>query len=261
MTFPAMPIKILTTFILIIGAAAAVRGADMSERFQARTYTSKKYSTLPYRLLVPPNYDKGKKYPLVLFFHGVGERGTDNRKQLYCGLDIFANENRMKRYPCFIAAPQCPVETKWAEVDWKAARHTMQNDPTPPLAMSIEIVADLQREFSIDTGRIYVTGYSMGGFATWEAIQRWPDLFAAAVPVCGGGDEALAPRLVHMPIWAFHGALDSIVNVRRSRNMINAIVRAGGMPRYSEYTLITHLCWNFTYTDDAMFDWLFKQKK
>jgi len=137
----------------------------------------------------------------------------------------------------------------------------MQNDPTPPLAMSIEIVADLQREFSIDTGRIYVTGYSMGGFATWEAIQRWPDLFAAAVPVCGGGDEALAPLLVRMPIWAFHGALDNIVNVRRSRNMINAIVRAGGMPRYSEYTLVTHLCWNFTYSDDAMFDWLFKQKK
>src|SRR5690606_35217882 len=122
MTFPAMQRKVFITFILIIGAAAAVCGADMSERFQARTYTSKKYSTLPYRLLVPANYDKGKKYPLVLFFHGVGERGNDNKKQLYCGLDIFANENRMKRYPCFIAAPQCPVETKWAEVDWKADR-------------------------------------------------------------------------------------------------------------------------------------------
>ena len=101
----------------------------------------------------------------------------------------------------------------------------------------------------------------MGGFGAWEAIQRWPGRFAAAVPVCGGGDEALAKRLVSIPIWAFHGALDSVVNVRRSRNMVNAVVKAGGMPRYSEYTLLTHLCWNYTFTDDAMFEWLFKQKK
>jgi len=261
MTAPVMLRKIFIILIIVINAAVAVRGVDMSERFQARIYKSRRYSTLPYRLLVPVNYDKNNMYPLVLFFHGVGERGSDNLKQLYCGLDIFSNETRMKRYPCFIVAPQCPADTKWAEVDWKADRHTMQKDPTPPLAMSIEILAELQKEFSIDSRRIYVTGYSMGGFATWEAIQRWPDLFAAAVPVCGGGDEAQAPRLINIPLWAFHGALDNIVNVRRSRNMINAIVRAGGMPRYSEYTLATHLSWNFTYSDEAMFGWLFKQKK
>jgi len=246
---------------ILLTAAASARGVDMLERFQSRIYKSKKYSSLPYRLLVPVNYNKGKKYPLVLFFHGVGERGTDNMKQLYCGLDIFANENRMKRYPCFVVAPQCPSDTKWADVEWKAERHTMKKYPTPPLAMSIELVRELQKEFSIDSERLYVTGYSMGGFGTWEAIQRWPDLFAAAVPVCGGGDETLAPRLVNIPIWAFHGALDNLVKASRSRNMINAIVKTGGMPRYSEYTLVTHLSWNYTYTDEVMFTWLFRQKK
>ncbi len=247
--------------ILLIAAADTARGVDMSDRFQARIFKSKNYTSLPYRLLVPVNYNRGKKFPLVLFFHGVGERGNDNKIQMYCGLDIFANEIRMKHYPCFVVAPQCPVETKWADVDWKADSNTMKKNPTPPLAMSIELVKELQKEFSIDSGRIYITGYSMGGFGTWEAIQRWPDLFAAAVPVCGGGDEAQATRLVNIPIWAFHGALDNLVSVTHSRNMINAIVRAGGMPRYSEYTLLTHLCWNYTYTDDAMFSWLFRQKK
>jgi predicted peptidase len=247
--------------VLFLVAAGPVFAADMSERFQARVYRNKKFSSLPYRLLVPVTYDRAKKYPLVLFLHGVGERGSDNRIQLYCGLDIFAEEKRMKRYPCFIVAPQCPSDTKWAEVDWKADRHTMQKKPTPALAMAMELLNELQKEFSIDSSRIYITGYSMGGFGAWEAIQRWPDYFAAAVPVCGGGDEALAPRLVGIPIWAFHGALDNVVKVTRSRNMINAVVRAGGMPRYSEYTLLTHLCWNYCYTDEAMFDWLFRQKK
>ncbi len=250
----------MSSAVMLISTGVS-HAADMSERFQARLHKGKNLAALPYRLLVPKNYDKTKKYPLILFLHGVGERGNDNTIQLYCGLDIFANEKRMEHYPCFIVAPQCPAEMKWAEVDWKADRHTMKKKPTPALAMAIDIIHELQKEFSIDSGRLYITGYSMGGFGTWEAIQRWPDLFAAAVPVCGGGDDALAPRLVKIPIWAFHGALDNIVNVARSRNMINAIVMAGGMPRYSEYTLLTHLCWNYTFTDEAMFDWLFRQKK
>lgn len=251
----------VSVIIFVIAATGNTHSAEISERFQARVYKSKKYSSLPFRLLVPVNYDRSKKYPVILFFHGADERGNDTKKHLHFGLNILADENRMKRYPCFIVAPQCPVDEKWVEVDWKASRHTMNINPAPPLAMSIELVKELQKEFSIDSGMIYVTGYSMGGFGAWEAIQRWPDFFAAAVPVCGGGDIAQAQRLVNIPIWAFHGALDNLVKVTRTRDMIKAIARAGGTPRYTEYATVSHPSWTYAFGDEALIEWLFKQKK
>ncbi len=258
-------IHVLITSILLYGAitfaATHVYSADMAERFQPRIYNSKKYSSLPYRLLIPKYYDRSRQYPLVLFLHGSDERGSDNRRQLFVGLHIFADEKRMDQYPCFIAAPQCPLEMKWVDVDWKADTHMMPRDPTPAMAMSLELIEELQKEFSIDRNRLYVVGYSMGGYAVWDAIQRWPNLFAAAVPVCGGGDETKAPRIAQIPIWAFHGARDQIVKVPRSRNMINAIVIAGGTPRYTEYPTINHFSWGYVFGDTEMFHWLFDQKK
>jgi predicted peptidase len=234
---------------------------DVSRLFEARTYASASGGTLPYRLMKPAGYDSTKRYPLVLFLHGAGERGADNRKQLLAGLNIFADPKRIDRYPCFIVAPQCPEEDKWADVEWRADSHVMNRKPTPGLAMALEIVAALEKEFPIDTARLYIIGYSMGGYGTWDAIQRYPDLFAAAVPVCGGGDESAARRIIRVPVWAFHGALDDIVKVSRSRNMVNALVRAGGVPRYTEYADINHFCWGKAFSDEAMLAWLFGQRR
>lgn len=243
------------------GAYGKPGPSDISGLFEARAYTSPRKGSLPYRLMKPANYDTSKKYPLILFLHGAGERGTDNRKQLVVGLNIFADPKRIDRYPCFIVAPQCPEEDKWADVDWKAEHHTMKDKPTPSLSLALDIVSELQKEFSIDPGRLYIIGYSMGGFGAWDAIQRYPGLFAAAVPVCGGGDETAAGRIIHVPIWAFHGALDNIVMVSRSRNMVNTLVRAGGVPRYTEYPAINHFCWGLAFSNTAMLDWLFSQTK
>jgi predicted peptidase len=254
-------LRIINVPLLLFLASGNIFPADLTEVFAARTFRSKKYSSLPYRLLIPKQYLKTRAYPLVLFLHGSDERGTDNMKQLYVGLNIFADEKMMRRYPCFIAAPQCPTGMKWVDVNWKEKRHTMHENPTPSLAMAVELVEELQNEFSIDNKRIYITGYSMGGFGAWEAIERRPDLFAAAVPVCGGGDETKAFHAARMPIWAFHGALDQIVKVSRSRNMIDAIVMAGGMPRYTEYPEINHFSWGLAYSDPQVLEWLFKQKK
>jgi predicted peptidase len=254
----AGPLIAAVLFACIVQNAYA---ADVADRFIARIYHSKKFSRLPYRLLVPKNYAGTKKYPLILFLHGSDERGTDNIKQLYVGLDVFASEAMMERHRCFIAAPQCPADMKWVDVDWKADRHEMRDSPTEALAMAIELVRELPKEFSIDLSRVYVTGYSMGGYGAWEAIQRHPELFAAAVPVCGGGDESQAARIARIPIWAFHGALDTLVKVARSRNMINSVVMAGGMPRYTEYLDINHFCWGLAFSNPAMFEWLFKQRK
>lgn len=250
----------IVSAILVLCSIEAGSAADMAVRFQARLFNKNEF-TLPYRLLVPVHYDATKRYPLILFLHGSDERGTDNIRQLYVGLDIFAAEARMQRYPCFIIAPQCPAGMKWADVDWKSDRHIMRDSPTEALASSIDLIRDVSKEFSIDACRIYVAGYSMGGFGSWEAIQRWPDLFAAAVPVCGGGDETQATRIAGVPLWAFHGALDPLVKVGRSRNMVNAVVRAGGTPRYTEYPGINHFSWGLAFSDPSLYEWLFRQKK
>ena len=255
------PVVCIIASLLAVFSFQSVFAGKMTDRFQALQFLNKKGFPLPYRLLVPRNYNASMQYPLVLFLHGSDERGTDNIKQLYVGLNIFAAEKEMEKHPCFIVAPQCPDEMKWADVDWKSDRHIMQKSPTEALSSSIELVRELPKKFSIDTSRVYVAGYSMGGFGAWEAIQRWPDLFAAAVPVCGGGDETQASRIAGVPVWAFHGALDPLVKVSRSRNMINAVVRAGGMPRYTEYPAINHFSWGFAFSNPSLFDWLFSKKK
>jgi predicted peptidase len=246
---------------LLFPAAGNAHSENMAERFEAGIFQSTSHSSLPYRLLIPKYDRRTVRYPLVLFLHGSDERGTDNAKQLFVGLNIFADEKKMNEYPCFIAAPQCPADMKWTDTDWKAERHVISPEPTPALAMSIELIAALLKQYPVDDKRIYIVGYSMGGFGAWEAIERWPKLFAAAVPVCGGGDESKAYRIIDIPIWAFHGARDRIVRVGQSQNMVHAVVRAGGVPRYTEYPMVNHYCWGLAFSDPRMFEWLFRQKK
>lgn len=120
----------------------------------------------------------------------------------------------------------------------------------------------LKPEFpQIDPDRLYITGLSMGGFGTWDAIQRKPDLFAAAVPICGGGDVSKASHITKIPIWVFHGAEDNLVNPKWSRDMVEAIKRAGGNPKYTEYPGVGHHSWVPAYSDPELFEWLFSQKK
>ncbi len=246
---------------MLTGTFAKSPSNGIEERFQSRVYRGDNHFSLPYRLLVPTRPETGNNYPLILFLHGSDERGRDNKKQLFVGLDIFADQDKMKRYPCFILAPQCPEEKMWADVDWKSDCHTMKEEPTPALMAALNLVKLLINEYPIDVDSIYVTGYSMGGFGAWEAVQRWPDFFAAAVPVCGGGDESAAQRIAHVPLWAFHGARDTIVKVSRTRRMIHAVVRSGGIPRYTEYPHSNHFSWGIAYGDEELFKWLFRQKR
>jgi hypothetical protein len=201
---------------------------------------------LPYRFYQPAA-EPGKKYPLVLMMHGAGERGFDNRLQLsrLKGMPFW------EKYPCFIITPQCPSkpadntdgESVWVKTSFGAP--------------SNKIIA----ENPVDTNRIYITGLSMGGFATWELIQRMPGLFAAAIPVCGGGDTTLAGKLISIPLWVFHGGSDHTVMVQRSREMVKCITDAGGHPKYTEYPGVDHNAWTQTYNNPEVWDWLFEQKK
>ena len=125
----------------------------------------------------------------------------------------------------------------------------------------LELIPALQKEYSIDAKRIYLTGLSVGGYGTWDLLARKPDLFAAGVPVCGGGDESTAGKIAKIPIRVFHGDLDSAVPVSRSRTMVEALKKAGGHPKYTEYAGVGHNPWDKAYADPKLMNWLFKQKK
>jgi predicted peptidase len=215
---------------------------------------------LPYRLLVPPGHHAAP-VPLVLFLHGAGERGHDNLAQLVHGVAIFAEPEVRRRHPAYVVAPQCPAGQRWVEKDWSAAAHRLPPAPSLPLQQVLALLPRLRDEFPIDPDRIYVTGLSMGGFGTWDIVVREPRLFAAAVPICGGGDESFAPSIAPLPIWAFHGELDPVVPVARSRNMIAALRRAGGDPRYTEYPGEGHSCWTRAYHEPDLLPWLFSQRR
>ncbi len=235
--------------------------ADNRQRFEARMFKDAAGKTLPYRLLYPKEIKPGEKYPLVLFLHGAGECGTDNQKQLVHAMNDFASDEIMEKYPAFVVAPQCPEGRQWVDTPWTADGHTMKEMPTEPLRQSLELVESLTEVLPVDTKRHYITGLSMGGFGVWDAVQRHPDRFAAAVPVCGGGDPAYAAQMKHVPIWAFHGDGDTTVKTHRSREMIEALKKAGGSPQYTEYEKTGHDSWTKTYADPQMYEWLFGQKK
>jgi predicted peptidase len=250
----------LTTFIFL-STMSLTSAADNRDRFEARTFEGAGGEKLGYRLLKPKDYDPNRKYPLVLFMHGAGERGDNNKAQLVHGMNDFASDEVMSKYPAFVIAPQCPNNKKWVEVDWSAAKHTSPEKPSISLQLTFDAMAALQKEFSIDDKRIYVTGLSMGGYGTWDAAARRPDYFAAAAPICGGGDEGDAKKLAKVPIWAFHGDKDGAVKVERTRNMIAAIKEAGGEPKYTEYPGVGHDSWSATYRNPEFYAWLFAQQR
>jgi predicted peptidase len=231
---------------------------DMLEK---KTYTDADGKTLPFRLLKPLNYNPKEKYPLVVFLHGAGERGDDNDKQLVHGVPEFLTPETRKDYPCFLIAPQCPDGKKWVEVDWGAESHEQPKEPSEPMRLTLGLIDQMRKDYPIDAKRIYVTGLSMGGYGTWDVIARKPDLFAAAVPICGGADETTATKIVKISIWAFHGAQDPAVRVTRTRHMIAALKKGGGEPKYTEYPDEGHASWVPAYKDAAMMKWLFAQKK
>lgn len=227
--------------------------------FSAHVYRSPAGEALPYRLHLPAPYDPERRYPLVLFLHGAGERGDDNRSQLRHGVRAFTTPAAQARFPALVVAPQCPLRQQWVDTPFGADAHDQPGEPSPPLRLALELLDALQRQYGVDPARLYVTGISMGGFGTWDAVARHPGRFAAAVPVCGGGDEKAAPRLLRLPVWAFHGAADPVVKPRRSRHMVEALKQAGGAPRYTEYPGVGHACWDQAYGEPALLPWLFSQ--
>ena len=229
---------------------------------EAKVWNGADGGTLPYRLHVPATLDRARRYPMVVHMHGAGSRGTNNLDQIRTGGADFISWATRRGEEYVFVAPQCPLNAKWVDSPWGARQSIMKESPTPHLKMAMELLDDIMKRYPVDRNRVYVMGISMGGYATWELLQRRPGMFAAALPCCGGGDEKLADRLADVAVWAFHGAKDGVVPVCRSRNMVEAMKSAGNRSvRYTEYASRAHKVWTPVFGDAAVFEWLFEQRK
>lgn len=218
---------------------------------------------LPYRLYTPEHYDASVKYPVLVYLHGRGQRGYDNEgtytSQLFHGPQSIVSPNLQQRFPSFVIVPQCgdmPAHQEWAhwignsEQDLYAGlgqdgSYMQHADPFPSALLVKELVESLAPTLSIEPARVYLTGESMGGFGVWEFTSRWPDVFAAGVPMAGYSDRSKVSRILQVPFWVFHGDADESNPVAGSRAMVEAINAAGGSARYTEYPGVDH---NGTFT-------------
>ncbi len=236
--------------------------------FEKRTHTSATGNTLPYRILFPENYDRSKKYPVVLFLHGAGERGNDNEKQLTHGAKLFLTPENRSNFPAIVIFPQCPAESYWGSViiDRTKTPFTFDFDytrPEPePLQMAIALVKQISAEEGVDKKRIYITGLSMGGMGTFEAVYRYPNLFAAATPICGGGDAThYDKRIRKIPFSIYHGDADSVVGVAESRRMVEKLKELKASVHYKEFPGINHNSWDNAFAEPDYLSWMFSKKQ
>ncbi len=253
-----LTLLLVTTFYVSLELSVA----QPSSKFSIDKYINGRGDTLLYRQLFP-DADTLRRFPLVIFLHGSGERGNDNEAQLKWGVMNFASDENMIHYPAFVIAPQCPSNMNWSNFNRyrTSTQMTLQPSPSKPMQLLIELIDKLKKTLRIDTTRIYITGLSMGGFGTYDAIMRYPKLFAAAVPVCGGGDASKASSIAHIPIWIFHGAEDPSVNPVYSLEMLQALTKAGAHPGFTQYPEVGHFSWLGAYSDPLMIEWLFRQRK
>lgn len=252
--------KFYLVAILVLFTSFGLLNAQSSSLFSYEEYINTEGDSLKYRQLIS-DFAIETKYPLVVFLHGSGERGNDNEAQLKWGVKNFATSEIMSHYPCIVIAPQCPEGMSWGNFYRDSTKtKLLKPEPSKPMKLLIELIDKTIKNLPVDTNRIYITGLSMGGAGTFDAITRHPDLFAAAVPVCGLGDTTKASEISHIPIWIFQGAKDNSVNAVLSQQMVNALTHAGAYPGYTQYPETGHFSWIATYSDKMMMNWLFNQR-
>ena len=235
----------LTFFVAAhaVDASEAARAAGVSSRQTAEHTTVVMEQTFDYLRYLPPGYedDANKRWPLLLFLHGAGERGHDVELVKRHGPPKLIEAGR--DFPFVVVSPQCPTGKRWN-------------------IFALEALLDqVVREHRIDADRVYLTGLSMGGFGVWGMALRNPDRYAAIVPICGGGEARYAHALRDLPVWAFHGDQDEIVALQRSQEMIDAIRAAGGSPRFTVYPGVAHDSWTATYDNPEVYAWLLEQRR
>ena len=245
-------IRPLAALVVAVGLTVTVRAADTG--FVDRTYKDSSGTEHKYVVFVPHDYKKGTPTPTILFLHGAGEtkpkegaktKGTPKMPvEVGIGPEI---KKREKTFPFLTIIPQAP------RFGWGAGSDGGK--------LALAILDQAEKDYSVDKKRLYLTGLSMGGMGTWSLAMAMPDKWAAIVPICGRGDTKSADKIKDLPCWAFHGDADNAVPVAGSRDMIAAIKKAGGEPKYTEYPGVGHNSWDKAYATDELYEWMLKQSK
>lgn len=256
---------IMCALLTLTASAQNKIDAACRAKYAKMYFTDSLGTVLPFRLLTPDKPDgdtSATKYPVMLFLHGAGERGSDNETQLSYIDTIFASKRFRTQHPCYVIVPQCAENFRWCETDWSRTYHTIPKEISKYLHAANSLLDSIASLPDADPNRLYVTGMSMGGYGTWDIITRYPQKFAAAMPICGGADEKEARKLINIPIRTFHGTIDKAVPVCRSRNITNAIRSQGGkLIEYTEFPKMGHFIWNKVYNDYQNLEWLFGQER
>ncbi len=231
--------------LMLVGAIVATSSAQEEKppaqkpgHFEA-TVTRK--VALDYLLYLPPEYEQKEAWPLLVFLHGAGERGSDLDLVKVHGPPKLIAQG--KDFPFLVVSPQCPAHRWWYP------------------EVLIELIDRIANTYKVDKTRIYLTGLSMGGYGTWALATEYPHAFAAIVPICGAGDPGAAERIKHIPTWVFHGAKDPVVPIARAQEMVEALKAAGSDVQFTVYPQAGHDSWTKTYDNPELYRWLLKQKR
>lgn len=207
----------------------------------AQQTEKKSKSGVHYLEYIPEKSSKTEKLPLLIFLHGMGERGDDLSKLKVHGPPSFLDDTN--DFPFICISPQCPDTIYWNE------------------DLLLPFYEEIMDQYPIDKSRIYITGLSMGGYGTWSSIIALPDLFAAAAPICGGGDPSKLDAIKSIPIWVFHGAKDDVVPLIRSEEMVSGLKKLGSDIKFTIYPEVYHDSWTETYINPKLYDWFLSHKK
>ena len=239
-------------------------GQDLAT-YKSGTFTSGS-DNIDYRILPPKEFSPDKAYPLIIFLHGSGERGTDNELQLKHGGTFFASDSIRTKYPAFVVFPQCKPNMRWHNVEYDLS------DPDtefifprkPGTNLQLELVEGMIEmlidRYPIDGERLYAAGLSMGGMGTFELIARNPGKFNSAFAICGGAHPELVNKLKHTRWWIFHGAEDDVIPVWASKQVANALRITGADAKLTIYPGVKHDSWNNALSEPGLMQWLFDHK-
>lgn len=249
-------------FIIIAAAFISLTATSAQSAYSYEKFVSSEGQSLNYRLLEPLKVEAKKKYPLVIFLHGLGERGSDNEKQLFHGSQMFLNPSNQEKYPAYVIFPQCPETTFWAYDNIPASFEDM----TPAENMTIvfralkEMIDEYRAMPTVDASRVYIMGLSMGGMATYDMVARFPEIFAAAIPICGAIKPGRIAAAKNVKFRIFHGDADFTVPVECSRRAYRELKAAGADVEYFEFAGCGHGSWNPAFNMPDFMEWLFAQK-
>lgn len=258
----------IRSYLLVISFLISLGSLSQDKSLYQKHWYIKGTDTLPYRLLLPKNYDPKKEYALVLFLHGAGERGNDNEAQLMHGWKLFLREDVREKYPAIVVFPQCPANNWWSNVQFRYDSITRKRtfdfqkggEPTTAMKLLVGLLDDLEDKYKLDDDRYYVGGLSMGGMGTFELVRRKPKTFAAAFPICGGANPATAKKLKRTSWWIFHGVKDDVVPASLSEQMADALKTVRADVRLTLYPEANHNSWDPAFAEKDLLPWLFSRK-